>query len=179
MALSRCPSGGCPRTHTWRHLGRLQVIWAASRRTPRVGHCLYECCPQEFLQRWYSCYPPVRPALTLGILSTSPPAQQKDPRRGCSKCPWRHSYTVLSAAWRPLLDAVVSYTMPADYSTTAATSTAPRTSSSGAAGSASTTGTDTVHAACFRRAPVVENGRLAQEDRAVLAWAFAHDGSRP
>ena len=101
------------------------------------------------------------------------------PRRGCSKCPWRHSYTVLSAAWRPPLDAVVSYTMPADYSTTAATSTAPRTSSSGAAGSASTTGTDTVHAACFRRAPVVENGRLAQEDRAVLAWAFAHDGSRP
>ena len=78
MAL-RCPSGGCPRTHTWRHLGGLQVIWAASRRTPRVGHCLYECRPQEFLQRWYSCYPPVRPALTLGILSTSPPAQQKDP----------------------------------------------------------------------------------------------------
>ena len=41
----RCPSGGCPRTHTWRHLGGLQVIWAASRRTPRVGLCLYECRP--------------------------------------------------------------------------------------------------------------------------------------
>ena len=49
---------GCPRTHTWRHLGRLQVILAASRRTLRVGHCLYEC-RQAFLQRWYSCYTPL------------------------------------------------------------------------------------------------------------------------